>query len=156
MGLKDQLNDDLKSAMRSKDQARISAIRLLKAAITNLEFARTDSKNPDYGRALTEADLLRMVENQIKQRRDAIVLYEKGNRPELAAQEVAEINALQKYMPVQLTRGEIKTQVEQVIVDLNTRDFPPVMKESASRLKGRADGRLVNEVVRELTAETKG
>lgn len=153
MGLKDQLNDDLKSAMRSKDQARISAIRLLKAAITNLEFARTDNKNPDYGRSLTENDLLHMVENQIKQRREAIELYQKGNRPELAAQEQAEIRALEKYMPPQLSRAEIKAQVERVIADLNTREFPSVMKESATRLRGRADGKVVNEVVRELTAQ---
>ncbi|MBI4670176.1 MAG: GatB/YqeY domain-containing protein [Chloroflexi bacterium] len=150
MGLKEQLNDDLKEAMRAREQARISAIRMLKAAIANVEFARTDAKNPDYGKPLTEGDLLRAVENQIKQRRESIELYTKGNRPELAAQEQAEIAALQKYMPQQLTREEIRVQVEKVIADLNTREFPKVMKEAATRLKGRADGRLVNEVVKEL------
>lgn len=152
MGLEDQLNTDLKEAMRAKAQARITAIRLLKAAIGNLRFARTDLKNPDFGKPLTEADLLRVVENQIKQRRDAIELYKKGNRPELAAQEQAEIDVLTKYMPKQLSHDEIKAEVEKVIADVGTREFPAVMKESAARLKGRADGKLVNEVVRELTA----
>ena len=152
MGLQEQLNTDLKDAMRAKDQVRISAIRLLKAAISNLEFARTDPKNPDFGKPVTEADMLRMVENQIKQRREAMELYAKGNRPELVAQEQAEIGALQKYMPPQLTRAEIQVEVEKVIADLGTNQFPQVMKESAARLKGRADGKLVNEVVKSLTA----
>lgn len=153
MGLREQLNDDLKTAMRAKDQARIGAIRMLKAAIGNIEFARTDPKNPDYNKPLTEGDLVRAVENQIKQRREAIELYEKGNRPELAAQERAEIAALDKYMPQQLTRDQIKTEVEKVMAELNTLEFPKVMKESATRLRGRADGKLVNEVVRELTKQ---
>lgn len=152
MGLKDQLTSDLRDAMRAHAEHRITAIRLVKAAIGNLEFARTDPKNPDYQKPLTEGDLLRVVENQIKQRRESIELYQKGGRPELAAIEQAELVALQKYMPQQLTREEIKTQVEKVIAELNTRDFPQVMKESATRLRGRADGKLVNEVVKELTA----
>jgi len=151
MGLEDQLNIDLREAMRAKDQARITAIRLLKSAISNLRFARTDSKNSDFGKPVTEADMLRVVENQIKQRRDAIELYKKGNRPELAAQEQMEIEVLQKYMPKQLSREEILVQVNQVIAELGTREFPTVMKESSARLRGKADGKLVNEVVRELT-----
>ncbi len=152
MGLKEQLDADLKDAMRAHEQIRVETIRLLKAAIANVEFARTDEKNKDFGKPLSEGDMLRVVENQIKQRRDSIELYNKGNRPELAAKEQAEIDVLQKYMPQQLSRDEIKTEVEKVIADLNTREFPKVMKESATRLKGRADGKLVNEVVRELTA----
>jgi uncharacterized protein YqeY len=152
MGLKQQLDEDLKTAMRSRDEIRVGAIRMLKAAISNLEIARTDSKNPDYGKSVTEGDLLRAVENQIKQRREAIELYEKGNRPELAARELAEIRALEGYMPRQLTRDEIRSEVETVMAELGTREFPRVMREAASRLKGRADGKLVNEVVRELTS----
>jgi uncharacterized protein YqeY len=100
---------------------------------------------------VTEGDLLRVVENQIKQRRDSIELYRRGNRAELAAKEEAEIKTLEKYLPQQLSRAEIKGEVEKVIADLGTREFPKVMRESANRLKGRADGKLVNEVVRELT-----
>ena len=85
MGLQEQVNDDLKDAMRSKDENRINALRLLKAAFANVEYARTDSKNPDFQKPVTEGDLLRVVENQIKQRRESIEMYTKGNRPELAA-----------------------------------------------------------------------
>jgi uncharacterized protein YqeY len=91
------------------------------------------------------------VDNQIKQRRESIELYNKGNRPELAATEEAEIRALEKYLPKQLSRDEIKVEVQKVIQDLNSKEFPAVMKESATRLRGKADGKLVNEVVRELT-----
>ncbi len=152
MGLKEQLNEDLKDAMRSKDEDRVRAIRMLKAAISNLEIARTDPKNPQHGQPVTEGDLARVVENQIKQRRDSIELYQKGNRPDLVAEEEAEVRVLSKYMPAQMSRDEIRAAVEQVIADLGTKEFPKVMRESAQRLKGKADGRLVNEVVKEVTA----
>lgn len=152
MGLKEQLDSDLKDAMRARDQDRLRAIRLVKAAIANLEIARTDPKNPQHGQPVTEVDLLRVVENQIKQRRESSELYRQGNRLELVAEEEAEIRALEKYMPQQLTRAEIQVEVDQVIAELGTREFPKVMREAASRLKGRADGKLVNEVVRERTA----
>ena len=151
MGLKEQLNQDLRDAMRGDVEHRITAIRLVKAAISNLEFARTDRKNPDYQKPLTEADLLRVIENQIKQRRESIEMYQKGGRSELAAIEQEEIKALQKYMPEQMTRDQIKTEVTKIIVELDTREFPKIMKEAAARTRGRADGKLVNEVVRELT-----
>ncbi len=151
MGLKEQLNDDLKDAMRAKDEDRMRAIRMLKAAISNLEIARTDPKNQQHGQPVTEADLNKVVENQIKQRRDSIEMYQKGNRPELAATEQAEIKVLEKYMPKQMTRDEVKAEVEKVVADLGTKEFPKVMRESAQRLKGRADGRMVNEVVKEVT-----
>jgi uncharacterized protein YqeY len=154
MGLKDQLDADLKDAMRARDEDRLRAIRLVKAAISNLEFARTDPKNPQHGQPVTEGDLLRVVENQIKQRRESIELFNKGNRPELAAKEEAEIRVLEKYVPQQLSREEIMAEVERVISELGTREFPKVMRESANRLKGRADGKLVNEVVREITGKT--
>lgn len=152
MGLKEQLDSDLKDAMRSKDDDRLRAIRMVKAAVSNLEIARTDPKNPQHGQPVTEGDLLRVVDNQIKQRRESIEMYNRGNRPDLAAQEEAEIRVLEKYMPQQLTREQIRAEVETVMADLGTREFPKVMRESANRLKGRADGKLVNEVVRELTA----
>jgi uncharacterized protein len=151
MGLKEQLDVDLKEAMRAREQDRVRAIRLVKAAISNLEIARTDPKNPQHGQPVTEGDLLRVVDNQIKQRRESIDLYTKGNRPELAAQEEAEIHVLEKYMPQQLSRDQIKAEIEKVIADLGTSEFPKVMRESANRLKGRADGKLVNQVVREIT-----
>ena len=151
MGLKEQLDLDLREAMRGRQEDRVRAIRLLKAAITNLEIARTDPKNPQHGQPVAEGDLLRVVENQIKQRRESAELYRKGNRPELAEAEEAEIRALDKYMPQQMSREQVRGEVEKVIAELGTKEFPKVMRESATRLKGRADGKMINEVVRELT-----
>ena len=152
MGLVDQLSEDLKAAMRAKDQNRIGAIRMLKAAITNFEIARGDSKNKDSAKPITEADRLGVVEKQIKQRRDAIEMYKQGNRPELAAKEEAEIAVLATYLPQQLSRDEVKAEVQAILTALGTKEFPKVMREAATQLKGRADGKMVNEVVKELTA----
>lgn len=149
MGLKDQLNDDLKTAMRAKDETRVSAIRMLKAAISNFELARAKDAKPP-----TEADYLSIAEKQVKQRRESIEMYKQGNRPELAAKEEAEIAALQGYLPQQLSRDEIKTEVASIIAALGTKEFPKVMREAAGKLKGRADGKTVNEVVKELTDKT--
>jgi hypothetical protein len=145
MGLKEQLAEDLKAAMRAKDENRLNAIRTLKAAIANFELARPKDK------PILEADLLGIVEKQIKQRRESIEMYEKGNRPDLVAKEKAELVFLEAYMPRQLSRDEIKAEVEAIIAALETKDFPKVMKEAAAQMKGRADGKTVNEVVRELT-----
>ena len=151
MGLVDQLSEDLKTAMRAKDENRIGAIRMLKAAITNFEIARGDSKSKDSGKPITEVDLLGVVEKQIKQRRDAIEMYKQGNRPELAAKEEAEIAVLAAYLPKQLSRDEVKAEVQGMIAALGTKEFPQVMREAATKLKGRADGKMINEVVKELT-----
>ncbi len=147
MGLKEQLNEDLKTAMKAKDENRVSAIRMLKAAISNFEIARAKDAQPP-----TEADYLGVAEKQVKQRREAIELYKQGNRPELAAKEAAEMAALEAYLPKQISREEIKTEVAGIIAALGTKEFPKVMREAATKLKGRADGKTVNEVVKELTS----
>ncbi len=151
MPLKEQLDADLKTAMRAKEETRLSAIRLLKAAIANYEIARADPNDANHEKPVTEGDLLSIVEKQIKQRRESVEMYEKGNRPELAAKEKAEIAVLEAYMPKQLSRDDIKREVEGIIAALGTKEFPKVMKEAAGKMRGRADGKLVNEVVKELT-----
>ena len=151
MPLKDQLSEDLKAAMRAKDETRMNAIRMLKAAITNFEIARTDAKSKDFDKPITENDRLGVVEKQIKQRRESIEMYNQGNRPELAAKEAAEIAVLEVYLPKQLTRDEIKAEVQTIITQLGTKEFPKLMREAATRLKGRADGKVVNEIVKEMT-----
>lgn len=146
MGLKEQLAEDLKTAMKAKDEKRVAAIRMLRDAIAKFELARPADK------PLTDADLLSIVEKQVKQRRESIELFKQGKRLDLVEQESAEVAVLEKYLPQQLSRDEVKAQVEEIIAALGTREFPKVMREAASQLKGRADGKLVNEVVRELTA----
>lgn len=151
MGLKAQLDQDLHAAMRAKDENRTSVIRMLKAAISNFELARSDAKSKDHDKPVTEADLLGVVDKQIKQRRESIEMYKQGNRPELAAKEEAEIRVLEAYLPKQMTEDEIREQVAAIIAEQGTKEFPKVMREAATRLKGKADGRVINQVVKEMT-----
>lgn len=146
MGLKEQLAEDLKTAMKAKDEKRVSAIRMLRDAITKFELARPADK------PATEADLLSIIEKQVKQRRESIELFKQGNRLDLVEKETAELAVLEAYLPKQLSREEIKTEVAAIIAALGTKEFPKVMKEAVAKLKGRADGKLVNEVVREMTS----
>jgi|SRR5581483_8427146 uncharacterized protein YqeY len=151
MGIKERLQEDQREAMRARDERRLSAIRMLRAAITNYEIARTDRKHPQYGKPITEEDLLGVVQKEISQRREALQFAEQANRADLAEKERTELAVLESYLPKQLSREEIRTEVEALIAE-HGRDFRKVMPIAAQRLRGRAEGRLINEVVRELTA----
>lgn len=150
MGLKEQLESDMKEAMRAREPRRLSAIRMLRAAITNYEIARTDRKNPRFGQPVAEADLVGVLQKEINQRKEAIEFAKQANRPDLIEKEQAELAALSVYMPAQMSRDEIQAEVEPLVAE-HGRDFRKVMPLAAQKLKGRAEGRLVNEVVKELT-----
>jgi hypothetical protein len=151
MGIKEQLAADMKDAMRARDERRLSAIRMLRAAIGNLEIARNDRKNPQFGQPVNEVDLVGVVQKDLNQRREALQFAEQANRPDLIEKERAELAVVESYLPRQLSREEIKAALEPIIA-AQGRDFRKVMPLAAQQLKGKADGRLVNEVVRELTA----
>ena len=136
--------------MRTKDQDRLRALRLLRAAIQNLEIARTDPKNAQHGTAITEEDLYGLIQKEVKQRQESIDQFRKGNREDLVAKEEDEIVVLRTYLPAQMSREEIATHVR-VLIDEVGSDFKAVMPRAAREMRGRADGRTVNEVVRELT-----
>ncbi len=151
MGLKEQLVEDMKSAMRSKETARLDTIRLLRAAIQRLEVDRTDRKNPDYGTEITENDYIGVVQKEIKQRRDSIDAFVKGGREDLADKERVELEIMERYLPRQLSREEIMAAVAP-LVEREGKDFRKIMPLASKELKGKADGRLINEVVKELTS----
>jgi uncharacterized protein YqeY len=151
MGLKEQLVEDMKSAMRSKETARLDTIRLLRASIQRLEVDRTDRKNPNYGVAITENDYIGVVQKEIKQRRDSIEAFEKGGREDLAEKERVEMTIMEQYLPRQLSRDEIVAAITPLI-EREGKDFRKIMPLASKELKGKADGRLINEVVKELTS----
>lgn len=151
MGLKEQLVEDMKSAMRSKETARLDTIRLLRAAIQRLEVDRTDRKNPNYGTEITENDYIGVVQKEIKQRRDSIDAFVKGGREDLADKERVELEIMEHYLPRQLSREEIVAAVTP-LVEREGKDFRKIMPLASKELKGKADGRLINEVVKELTS----
>ncbi len=149
MALKERLEADLREAMRARDQRRMSVIRLLRAAISNFDIARTDRKNPQFGQPITEEDYVAVVRKELNQRREALEFAKKANRPDLIEKEEAELAMVEEYLPRQLSREEIRLEVEPLVAE-HGRDFKKVMPQAAQKLRGRADGRLVNEVVREL------
>ncbi len=147
MGLKERLQDDLKEALRSRDEPRKLVIRMSLTEITNAEVAQ--------GGEMDDAGVAAVLQKQARQRQDAIAELREADRPELLAKEEAELAILEAYLPKLLSREEIVQEAQQVIEEVGATGMAqmgPVMRELMSKLKGRADGRLVDEVVRELLA----
>ncbi|MFQ6100527.1 MAG: GatB/YqeY domain-containing protein [Anaerolineae bacterium] len=145
MSLKQRLRDDLKEALRARDERRKSVIRMALAAITNAEVER--------GGDLDDASVAAVLQRQAKRRLDAIAELRQANRPELLAEEEAELAILEAYLPRLLSREEIVEEARQVIAETGATgmgQMGAVMRQLMSKLKGHADGRLVNEVVREM------
>jgi uncharacterized protein YqeY len=143
--LKQKLTDDLKQALREGDKVRRSAIRLAIAAIKNAEIARQTS--------LEDADILGVIAKEVRQRKESIEAFKQGDRQDLLAQEEAELAVLEQYLPQQMTREEIIAEARRVIAEVGAqglRDKGKVMPQLIAQLKGRADGREINEVVTEL------
>ncbi len=154
MGLKEQLAQDLKDAMRANDEVRRNTLRSLLTAISNTEIARVNVKDETASRqSLTDADVLDVVQKQAKQRRESIEEFRKAGRADLVAREESELAILSAYLPQQLSREEITVEVKAVIAEVGASgpgDKAKVMPVAIARLKGRADGRAINEVVTEL------
>lgn len=134
MTLKAQITEDMKTAMRAKDSARLGAIRLLLAAIKQREV--------DERIELSDADVIAAIEKMLKQRRDSITAYESANRNDLADVEKFEVTVLQTYLPQQLTEDEVKAILEQVVVDTaaaGVKDMGKVMAAIKPLVAGRAD-----------------
>jgi len=145
MSLKDQLNDDVKSAMKGGEKLRTETLRSLKSAIKYAEI--------EAGRELDDQGVLEVIAKQAKQRRDSIVEFEKGQRVDLIEKEAAELAVLERYLPAQLSGAEIEAKAKAVIAKLGVTDaqgIGQVMKHMVAELKGQADGKLINQVVRKL------
>jgi uncharacterized protein YqeY len=150
MTMEEQLAADLTEAIRSRDETRKLAIRAVKTAITEAKVSG------DEARSLTDQDVLAIIAKQIKQRRDSAAEFAKGGRPDLVAQEEAEIAVLLPYLPAQLDDAAIRARAEAVIAELGVTDLKgmgPVMKRLSAELRGQADGQTVNRIVRELLGQ---
>ncbi|MBC7122926.1 MAG: GatB/YqeY domain-containing protein [Pseudothermotoga sp.] len=145
MDLKAKLNQDLKEALKAKDEVKLRTVRMLLAAIKNFEVEK-------MGPA-TDEEIFQIMSKEIKKRQEAIEMYEKGGRQDLAQAERQEIEVIQSYMPKQLSEEEIKEIAKKVISELNLKgpkDVGVAMKAIMPQVKGRADGKLVNKIVSEL------
>ncbi len=150
MSLKEKLTADMKEAMKAKEagKQRLSVIRLVRGAIRQLEI--------DGKKELGDEDVLGVIGKEAKQRRDAIEEFKKGGRDDLVAAAEAEIAILMEYLPQQLTEDEIRALVKEAVATSGAsspKDMGKVMKELMPKVKGRADGKLVNEIVKELLAQ---
>jgi hypothetical protein len=144
LSLKAQLQDDMKSAMRTRDKERLGVIRMLLAAIKQREV----DQPADNRSELSDADVLAVIEKMVKQRRDAEQQYREADRAELADAETAEIAVLENYLPAQLSDAQIDQAVETAITDSQAssmRDMGQVMGLLKSRLQGQADMGVVSQ-----------
>ncbi|HEX9058407.1 MAG TPA: GatB/YqeY domain-containing protein [Ktedonobacterales bacterium] len=146
-----RLREDLREASRARDQLRMDTLRLALGAFHNEEVARTDSAHKQHRQPLTEQDRLSILDKQIKQRQESAALYRSGNRPDLVEREEREAAILQAYMPAKLTDDEIRTIVAGLVAE-HGKEFRTVMPIASRETKGRADGKRVQEIVRELTS----
>ena len=147
MSLKEQLTEDMKAAMRAKDEGkqRLGVIRLVRGAIRQVEI---DSK-----KELGDDDVVAIISKEVKQRRDSIEEFKKGGREDLVAQNEAEIAILMAYLPEQLGEAEVRELVKAAITEsgaASPKDMGKVMKVLMPKVKGKADGKLVNNLVKEL------
>lgn len=143
MSLTDQLMTDIKTAMKSQDKTALSVIRMLKSALMN--------KKIELGHVLTDQEEAQVVASQMKQQKDSLADFQKGGRDDLVAQTQAQIKVLQQYLPQQLSKAELQQIVQQSAAEIqatSAADFGKLMKTVMPKVRGRADGSLVNQIVK--------
>jgi uncharacterized protein YqeY len=141
--LTDKIDSDMKDAMRAKDVARLSTLRMLKSAVEYYKIEKKQEK-------LTDADVATVIKKQIKQRQDSIDGFEKGGRTDLVDKEKAELTVLKSYLPEELSQAQIEEIVNATIAELSATtkaDMGKVMKAVQAKTAGRADNRLVSQFV---------
>jgi|SRR5690554_672281 len=145
MSLSERLNDDMKQAMRNQDKFRLSVIRMVRSSIKNVEI--------DLRRSLEDNEVLDILNRELKQRKDSLQDFEKAGRDDLVEPLKVELKIIAEYMPTQLTEDEITVIVKQTIQDTGATtkaEMGKVMGALMPKVKGRSDGKLVNQVVQQL------
>lgn len=148
MALRERLDQDLKAAMLAKDAPRVSALRMVKAAVRNKEI---DAKS-----TLDDTGMIQILSALKKQREDAIALYRQGDREDLAAKETAELDIVKSYLPQELSHDELRKIIGEAIAEAGAagpKDMGKVMKALMPKTQGRADGKWVSEQVKAALTE---
>lgn len=143
--LKDKLMADYKEALRLKDELRVGVIRMIRAAIKNAEI--------DKQSELNDEDVVRVIQSEIRKEREALEAFEQGGREDLAEETRRKLEILESYLPEMLSEDEIRNMAQEAIEEagaLSPRDMGKVMSILMPKVKGRADGRIVSGIVREL------
>lgn len=143
--LKEKLMEDLKNSMKNKDEIRKNTVQMIRAAILQIE--------KDKGIQVEDDKILEIIAKEVKSKKDALKDFEKANREDLISQTNAEIEILQEYLPQQLSREEIKVELEKIISKLGAttmKDMGAIMKEAKAQMGASADGKTINEVAKEI------
>lgn len=143
MTLQTQLNDAMKEAMKAKDSLRLNAIRLIRTAVKNREI--------DERRELGEQEVIAVLSSLVKQRKESAQVYRENHRPELADKEEQELAVIQSFLPAQLDEAGIRQIIEAAVIETGAaspKDMGKVMKIVSAQTLGRADGKLVSELVK--------
>jgi len=146
MGLYQTIDRDCKAALKEKDPIRVSVLRMVIAAVKMLEIQKNLTE-------VSDADVISILQRQIKQRKESIDQFTKGARADLADKEAAELKVLERYMPRQLSAEELESAVKSVIAETGAAskaDIGKVMKAVMERIKGTADGKAVSQAVSRL------
>ena len=151
--LKQTVQSDATQALKSDDKMVLGTLRMLLAAIISKEKEKQyKTNNPE----LSDEEIIGVVISEIKKRKDAIVLYEKGNRPELAEKEKNEITVLQKYLPEQISADELKKMIEESVKKVEAKeikDMGKVMQDLAPKVKGKADNSEISKIIKEILSK---
>jgi len=148
MGLREKINDDLKEAMRSGDKVRLETLRMLRAQI--LEFEKSGA-----GREMNEEDDMKILLSAVKKRKESIEQYEKAGRKELVEKEQRELEIIQHYLPQQMSKEDAEKIITTIIAETgatSAKDFGKVMSAAMKELKGKIDGKIINEIVKQKLA----
>ena len=151
MTIKEKITTDMKTAMKSGDKTRLGVLRMLRSKIQEAEVQERAKEGVDY--SLDDDRTIHVIASYAKQRRESIESYRQGGRDDLVAKEEAELAAIQEYLPEQLSEEEIRKIVADAIAESSAssiKDMGAVMKLLMPQVKGRADGKQVNEIVREM------
>lgn len=143
--LKEKLMEDLKEAMRSKNEIKKNTVQMVRAAILQIE--------KDKGIQVEDDRILEIIAKEVKSKRDALKDFEKAERQDLIDQTNQEIEVLQQYLPKQLSREEIKAELEKIIAEIGAttmKDMGTIMKEAKAKMGAAADGKTINEVTKEI------
>jgi uncharacterized protein YqeY len=147
MSLKDQLNESMKTAMKARDDLRLSAVRMVRSMVKNREI--------DQKKELNDQEIIEVISTLVKQRRESIRMYREGNRPDLVAKEEAELEVMLGFLPAQLGPEEIEALVDRIILETGAqgaKDMGRVMKALTPLTAGKADGKTVSDTVKQKLA----
>ena len=146
--LEQQIQNDLKAAMLAKDKVALASIRGIKAAILLAKTAEGGQKD-----TIEDAELVKIIQKLVKQRKESAAIYTEQNRPELAENELAEVAVMEKYLPKSLSEEEVEAAVREIIAQVGASsmaDMGKVMGVATKQLAGQADGRVISGIVKKL------